>query len=170
MRFHNCTGSYIFESHADWLSKSKWFFVFVCYLQPDGNRSEEIKTWTLSKSIKKEILRDDQFFIRDAQPTKKWIHYCCCFFMESGDARSEWSDRIRRWIWQPTSAAVGWYVRMSGSRSRVSPSPWPHLLSPLDCHDARMSWNKRFAGIKRQGKRTSESTTRFPYATHIYII
>jgi hypothetical protein len=81
MRFHNCTGSYIFRvSRGLTLQVETIFFVIVCYLQPDGNRSEEIKTWTLSKSIKKEILRDDQFFIRDAQPTKKMNTLFLLFF------------------------------------------------------------------------------------------
>lgn len=91
-----------FESHADWLSKSKWFFCFVFLFT---TRWESVGH---CKSIKK---RRRDWFLSDTHKKKMNKLYAPGFYLFYGVGwRSvEWSDRR----WWPT---VGWYVRMSGSR------------------------------------------------------
>jgi hypothetical protein len=154
MRFHNCTGSYIFESHADWLSKSKWFFFFVFLFT---TRWESVGH---CKSIKKG--EETGFY---PTHTKKKMNklYAPGFYLFYGVGwRSvEWSDRR----WWPT---VGWYVRMSGSRvtcrSFTMAAPFVRPVSTVTTSDVVEQPFRR--NRKETSERERERVKPFPYATH----
>lgn len=144
-----------FESHADWLSKSKWFF--FCFVFLFTTRWESVGH---CKSIKKE--KETGFY--PTHTKKKWINYMhpgSIFFYGVGWRSVEWSDRR----WWPT---VGWYVRMSGSRvtcrSFTMAAPFVRPVSTVTTSDVVEQPFRR--NRKETSERERERVKPFPYATH----